>query len=234
MTTYALRDGMTLVVTEAGGDRAVITFHSGDFAEIGAATAAEVVAVLERAGVPASVDDDGALEIGRPLPEGRAPVSVDEHASTAAEALRLPRGRAPRTAGAARAPAAPVPAPVPAAPVPAAPVPAAPVPAAPAPSAAAPPAPAGRRAPVPPAKRPTPRAGRAVPPAPAPAAPAGPSLLVHNMTASPIQLVMVTRSVVVPSGGVEALTAAEAAHRPLQRLAESGAVRLTFSATGKP
>lgn len=169
MTTYALRDGMTLVVTEAGGERAVITFHAGDFADIGAATAEEVMAVLERDGIPASMNDDGALQIGKPLPEGRAPVSVETRASTAAKALGLSRDRA-------------------------------------AAAAAAPPK----------------------------AAPADPGLLVHNMTASPIQLVMVTRSVVVPSGGVEALTAAEAAHRPLQRLAESGAVRLTFNATGKP
>jgi hypothetical protein len=74
----------------------------------------------------------------------------------------------------------------------------------------------------------TPRAGKAVPAAPAP----GPSLMVHNLTASPIQLVMVTRSIVVPGGGVAALTPAEAAHRPLQRLAEAGVVRLAFSATG--
>ena len=57
--------------------------------------------------------------------------------------------------------------------------------------------------------------------------------MVHNLTASPIQLVMVTRTLDVPAGGAAALSPAEAAHRPLQRLAESGAVRLTFG-SGRP
>jgi hypothetical protein len=53
-------------------------------------------------------------------------------------------------------------------------------------------------------------------------------LRVWNLGASPVELVMVTRTAVVPAGGSLALSSAEAAHRPLQRLIERGAMRLTW------
>src|SRR2546422_441375 len=65
--------------------------------------------------------------------------------------------------------------------------------------------------------------------APAGAAPARPGLRVVNLTAAPIQFVMVTRTLVVPAGGSALLSPAEAAHRPLQRLAARGAVQLILT-----
>jgi hypothetical protein len=205
MMTYALQEGMTLVVVEPEGHRNVVTFHAGDFEDMRAASGDEVAAVLARAGVPVWVDAEGVVSLAAAARDGSLTVDVD--ASTAADALHLGAARdaAPEMA------AAPAPVAAPRAPAAAAPAPVAPA--------------RGRKA------------GAGQPPRPAPAPPAvpagGPSLVVHNLTASPIQLVMVTRTLNIPGNGSKTLSPAEAAHRPLQRLAESGVVRLAYDAAGK-
>ena len=214
--TYALRDGMTLVVVGESGKRTIITFHAAAFADIEAASGEEVQAVLTNFGVAATIDSDGTIALG-PSSRGRTVSTVDVDASTAAAAL-----------GMSAAPAAPSPAP--------------------AAGAARAPAPAS----------PAPRVGRRSTPASGSGGSSGtggsgsggtggrsatggargaarlrtPHLMVHNLTASPIQLIMVTRTLDVPAGGAAALSPAESAHRPLQRLAASGAVRLTFGSGG--
>jgi hypothetical protein len=210
--TYPLRDGMSLVVVQRSGQRVMVTFHADDFADVEAATGEEVAAVLEREGVSATVDADGTVSLAPPR-GGGAPSAVDVDASTAAEALGLDRPPAPA--------AAPAAAPAPSAPT------------APTASAAHP-----ARAGAAPRRTPTPaRAVRKIGAAgAAKAAPTAgtPHLMVHNLTGNPIQLVMVTRTLEVPGGGSAALSPAEAAHRPLQRLAESGAVRLAFGPADNP
>jgi hypothetical protein len=57
------------------------------------------------------------------------------------------------------------------------------------------------------------------------------ALQVRNLTASPVQFLMVTRGVLLPSGGAVAISPAEAAHRPLQRLIERGVVQLVWTLT---
>ena len=204
--TYPLREGMTLVVVGESGKRTVVTFHAAAFADIEAATAEEVQGVLTNFGVAAAIGEDGTLALD-PSAEGRVVNTIDVDASTAASALGLSAAAAPPP-GAERPPAA-------------------------------------RRLPAPaPTAREAPRAT----PAGGSDARGGsggtggakratrlrtPHLMVHNLTASPIQLVMVTRTLDVPAGGAAALSPAESAHRPLQRLAASGAVRLTFG-SGRP
>lgn len=63
--TFALTDGMTLVVSVNGRSPQTATFNTGDFASIGAATAAEVAAVIQADidGVTAADDGGGAVEI---------------------------------------------------------------------------------------------------------------------------------------------------------------------------
>ena len=211
---------MTLVVVGESGKRTIIPFHTAAFDDIEAATGEEVLAVLTNFGVAATIDSDGAIAFG-PSSRGRAASTVDVDASTAASAL-----------GVSASSAAAAPASTPLAP-----------PAGRAPAAAATPRVARRN---------TPASGSAASGGSAASSATGgrsagggtgggrgaarvrtPHLMVHNLTASPIQLVMVTRTLDVPAGGAAALSPAEAAHRPLQRLAESGAVRLTFG-SGRP
>lgn len=49
---FALTDGDTLTITVDGGDPAIVTFSSGDFADITQATALEVVVVIQNALIP--------------------------------------------------------------------------------------------------------------------------------------------------------------------------------------
>lgn len=57
--TYALSDGLTLTVKVDGGAVQTATFNTADFAAIGAATAAEVAAVIATDIVGASCSDEG-------------------------------------------------------------------------------------------------------------------------------------------------------------------------------
>ena len=283
MTTYALADGMTLVVRIDGGHPISVVFSAPDFQDIAHAAPDEVVAVLATAGVPAAVDQ-GDVVIASSRDGERSRVAVDFARSTAAPALGL------TDKGASAAGTGPRPARVP---VPSAAPYAMPRDAemmlaidgdekrivfrsitdgaasaeeiAEAINRAFPGVADVARRRVAIVSR-TEGAASTVNVGPGrvaqgkvdaavilgfaggTAAATGEdrprtaatlrlrgrraSLHVHNLTASPIQFVMVTRSVVVPAGGSVSLSPAEAAHRPLQRLLEGGAVRLSWSLTG--
>lgn len=62
--TYVLTDGMTLTLSVDGGADDTATFNTGDFSDIGAATAAEVASVINAdiTGVTAS-DASGSIQI---------------------------------------------------------------------------------------------------------------------------------------------------------------------------
>jgi hypothetical protein len=90
MTTYALSDGDTLVVSIDGGAWETITFVVGDFADISAATADELADVLNRtAGLQARADDAGMLVLVSPTRGATASLEVDTSRSTAAAVLGL-------------------------------------------------------------------------------------------------------------------------------------------------
>jgi hypothetical protein len=57
--------------------------------------------------------------------------------------------------------------------------------------------------------------------------PASPGLTVTNLTSAPIELHFTTGAMVLPARGAAPLPSGEAANRPLQRLIEQGAVRLS-------
>ena len=97
MTTYELRPGDTVAVSVNGGAWQVATFAKKDFADIAAATPAEVGAVIARlSGVTAGVADDGHLVLRTEAAGAHASIEIDPSRSTAAGALGL-------TAGASRA-----------------------------------------------------------------------------------------------------------------------------------
>jgi hypothetical protein len=90
---YALRDGLALVVSVNDAAWETITFRTGDFARIEAATAAEVAEVVRRAGiVTATVDPDGQLVFETVSRGATASIELDPVRSTAAEALGLADG----------------------------------------------------------------------------------------------------------------------------------------------
>lgn len=92
--TYRLSAGDTLVLRSDDAPWERVTFRKRDFADIAAATAAEVVAALGRLeGLTA--DDDGGLLVLASVDTGDASrVEVDTDASTAAAALGLLGGSA--------------------------------------------------------------------------------------------------------------------------------------------
>ena len=93
MTSYALRDGLVLVLSVNDAAWETITFRAGDVASIGDATAAEVAAVIARAGtVTATVDPDGRLVLATAARGATASIEIDPARSTATEALGLASG----------------------------------------------------------------------------------------------------------------------------------------------
>lgn len=87
---FALSDGETLVLRVNGGEQLVATFNTADFVAIGAATAAEVAAVINAdiAGVTASDDGSGKVQIVGNTIDGTYSVLVDP-AGTATTTLGL-------------------------------------------------------------------------------------------------------------------------------------------------
>jgi hypothetical protein len=93
VTGYALRDGQALVISVNDAAWETITFRTGDFARVEAATAAEVAEVVGRAGtVTATVDCDGRLVLATVSRGATASIELDPVRSTAAEALGLADG----------------------------------------------------------------------------------------------------------------------------------------------
>jgi hypothetical protein len=93
VTGYALRDGLALVISVNDAAWETITVRTGDFARVEAATAAELAAVIDRAGiVTATVDRDGRLVLATVSRGATASIELDPVRSTAAEALGLADG----------------------------------------------------------------------------------------------------------------------------------------------
>ena len=90
MKTYQLSNGDTLVVSINGTAWESVVFEKKDFGDIGAATAEEVAAVLNRnSGLNASVDEGGDLILATSAAGGHATLEVDLANSTAASKLGL-------------------------------------------------------------------------------------------------------------------------------------------------
>lgn len=87
---FALTDGQTLALVLNDGTQQVATFNTADFADIGAATAAEVAAVINTdiSGVTASDNGSGNLLIEGNVIDGTSSIFVDP-AGTATTALGL-------------------------------------------------------------------------------------------------------------------------------------------------
>jgi len=286
MTSYPLQDGMTLVVSVDGGKWQTVTFTAPDFDDITAAAAGEIVKVVKKNGVGASVDAKGNLVLESPTASGNSSLEVDAVGSTAALALGLGRsvpratGTGPRSARIESGEAGPYAMPLGARmtvvidgtstkvtfnkitdgrasaeevvhAINAAFKGAAHVTrgqrvaiashtAGTGSSVKVEPGPVGPKSVdaasilgfVGPAAAATARA--AAPGVTATSAQlvcpgAHMSLQVRNLTASPIQFLMITRAVLIPAGGTVAISPAEAAHRPLQRLMERGVVQLVWA-----
>ena len=95
MNTYRLNDGDVLVISVNGTRWETITFEAKDFQDIHAATAEELVTVLNRSGsLAAYVDEQGALTLATAAAGGHTSLEIDLARSTAAPALGLPGAQA--------------------------------------------------------------------------------------------------------------------------------------------
>jgi hypothetical protein len=99
MNTYQLQDGTTLVVSVDNRAWETITFVASDFRDMAAATAEELVQVLNRSeGLAASVDVQGCVVLATAVRGGHTSLEIDLTLSTAAAALGL-AGRPARAQG---------------------------------------------------------------------------------------------------------------------------------------
>jgi hypothetical protein len=94
MRTYPVTRGDVLVFSVDGGAWETITFRAGDFAQAGAATAAELAAAVNRSGsLAAFADEQEQLVLATAGGGAEATIEVDLGRSTAASALGLSTGR---------------------------------------------------------------------------------------------------------------------------------------------
>ncbi len=90
MKTYRIADGDTLVISVNNGAWEIITFKAQDFQDSQAATAEELVKVLNRSDdLAAYVDEEGSLVLATAIRGGHATLEIDLEHSPAAAALGL-------------------------------------------------------------------------------------------------------------------------------------------------